>query len=76
MDCICSVPERCEILQAGEGAQRAISRRGEMSTQQGERRVLRAGTDAAAASGHHRTTGQGVHRQTYYQLPSPTTSLQ
>jgi len=46
-----------------------------MSSQQGERRVLRTSAAAAAAARHHRTAGQGVGRQTDYHVPSSAASL-
>ena len=46
-----------------------------MPTQQGERRVLRAGAAAAAAVGHHWTAGQGVRRPTHHQLPASAADL-
>ncbi len=39
------------------------------------RRVLRAGTDAAAASRHHLTAGQGIRHQTHHLIPQDAAGL-
>lgn len=48
---------------------------GEESAREGKRRVFGAGQAAAAALGHHQSTGQSVHHPPHHQLPQNATRL-